>query len=478
MSVFLGLRNFSGLVVGLGWCRLHQWTFALEGVKGEMRDPKEAIQHHGTLMMMAGLAQFAMMGQSHGASGNRSLGETISDFFFMGLQATADSIARRVSATTVRRLVAHNFGDKVKPERCPKLTPQRIMALKFDAIVDALGKLGTADILTPTPELEAWIRREMGAPESDKATIIRERAKTAVSVPAGAGDGGQGPGKDGLRGEVREPGGGRGKTAPDLAVAASEGGTMREARGVEKCLAASEIISRLDQGRDDVAAALRMARQRVQAGIINRLIALPVRKMHRASVEADAKVTGAVKGILEGIAGFGKKQIGDERARQLAGRPAPTAAVVRGADADQEPVGLYADAVVSEWENVLQARATSAMMARRVRQNASVGELITGVGEDLDEQSDKWVDSIASKGANEAFAAGRDEGFAEYADEIDRYVYSAMLDFNCCGNCAAADGAEGTEDEVPSVPNEECDGGDRCRCVIVAVFKDEGSVTT
>jgi hypothetical protein len=53
-----------------------------------------------------------------------------------------------------------------------------------------------------------------------------------------------------------------------------------------------------------------------------------------------------------------------------------------------------------------------------------------------------------------------------------------MLDFNCCGNCAAADGAEGTEDEVPSVPNEECDGGDRCRCVIVAVFKDEGSVTT
>jgi hypothetical protein len=60
-------------------------------------------------------------------------------------------------------------------------------------------------------------------------------------------------------------------------------------------------------------------------------------------------------------------------------------------------VGLYADAVVSEWENVLQARATSAMMARRVRQNASVGELITGVGEDLDEQSDKWVDAVANR---------------------------------------------------------------------------------
>jgi phage gp29-like protein len=188
----------------------HEWTFALEGVKGEMRDPKEAIQHHGTLMMMAGLAQFAMMGQSHGASGNRSLGETISDFFFMGLQATADSIARRVSQTTVQRLVAHNFGDKVKPNRCPKLTPQRIMALKFDAIVDALGKLGTANILTPTPELEAWIRAEMGAPESDKATIIRERAKAAVSVPADQGKG--------LRGEVREPGGGRGKAAPDLSA--------------------------------------------------------------------------------------------------------------------------------------------------------------------------------------------------------------------------------------------------------------------
>jgi hypothetical protein len=259
-------------------------------------------------------------------------------------------------------------------------------------------------------------------------------------------------------------------------LAASEGGTMRAPVGVERCLAASEIIGALDKGRDDVAAALRAARARVQAGIINRLLALPVRKMHRASVEADAKLTGEVKAILEGIAAFGKKQIGDERARQLAGRPAPTAAVVRGADADQEPVGLYADAVVSEWENVVQARATSAMMARRVRQNASVGALITGVGEDLDEQSDKWVDGVASKGANEAFAAGRDEGFAQYADEIDHYVYSAMLDFNCCGNCAAADGAEGTAEEVPSVPNEECDGGDRCRCVLVAVFKDEGTV--
>jgi hypothetical protein len=69
----------------------------------------------------------------------------------------------------------------------------------------------------------------------------------------------------------------------------------------------------------------------------------------------------------------------------------------------------------------------------------------------------------------------RDAGFAEYADEIDHYIYSALLDVNTCKACAAADGMEGSADELPAVPNPDCDGGDGCRCVRVAVFKDEGS---
>jgi hypothetical protein len=258
-------------------------------------------------------------------------------------------------------------------------------------------------------------------------------------------------------------------------VAMNDLGPGRAARGVEKCLALDEIVGALDRGRDEVAAALRGARARVQSEIIHRLLNKPVRGMHQASVPADAKLIADVEAVLRGVAEFGRKQVGEERARQIGGAAPADAAAIRMADArGGDPVGLYADGVVSQWQNTLQARATNAMVARRVRRDSTPGEVIQGVMEDLDGQSDKWVNGVASRGANEAFAAGRAAGFEDLADEIDHYIYSAMLDFNCCGNCAAADGAEGQEDEIPGTPNPDCDGGDMCRCVTVAVFKGEG----
>jgi phage gp29-like protein len=471
------------------------YKFTLTGVTGQVRDCKESIQHHNMQISMAGLAQFMVMGQQSRGSGNRSLGETMSDFFYLSLQTLANQVGDTFSDNTIARLAAYNFGPGV---RAPRLVPQQIIAMKFESITEALSKLGMAQMLTPDPDMELWIRQKMGAPAIDRAEIERLRAATVTTgAPGGKpGDsdeatkalpgGAQDAKKKDLRVDV--PGAGSRKPGPHLAASEITNvppiETRREAgsigsessRRAEKCLALSEIVGALDKGRYDVAAALRAARPRVQSEIIHRLLNVPVRKMHQASVPADEKLRGTVKGILQGISEFGRKQIGAERARQLAGKEPETAAKIRAADAGaNDPVGLYADGVVSEWQSVLQSRATNAMVARRVRQGATPGELIEGASEDLDGQSDKWIDGVASKGANEAFSAGRDDGFEDYADEIDHFIYSALLDINTCENCAAADGAEGSADEVPSVPNEDCGGGDKCRCVLVAVFKDEGS---
>jgi hypothetical protein len=656
----LAANERTGLLLPLGW------KFALHGVNGTLHEAKESIQHHGTMITVVGLAQFMMMGQSGHGSGNRSLGETMSDFFFMGLQASADLIAKRFTQTTIKRLVDFNFPG-IEAGRYPKLTPQRIMALKFDAIVDALGKLGQGQILTPTPELEAWIRGEMGAPEADKAVIVRERAARTVSLPGADKTGGQGPraggqggaagGEGGSGGEKGDAAGGAenaklgansGAGADGLLVAYSEdqprddagrwtaevaelhrlkdwhdrwkegvnsandryvkamlehgagpqkdaalaklraaaakaarakdkleqhrdklfllrhpegtakagkvtvtrpsmyrerpvseeeekwaradmqkrgmrdyataplhpesvqwaravikatetdlspevgGGVLggdavpvlaRAARGPEKWLAAAEIISALDKGRDDVAAALRRARGRVQAEIVNKLVNTPVRNLHRVSIAADEKLIAEVEEILRGIAEFGQKQVGDERARQLAGRKPRTAEEARAAVVAAErrdQVGLYADAVVSKFENHLTARAAN-VAANRMRNTGSAtkGEVIQGIGSDLDEQSDKWIDGVAGEGANEAFAEGRDAGYEQYKDEIASCYYSALLDINTCETCAGADGQTAeTPDELPDTPNADCDGGDKCRCVIVYVFADEGSKTS
>jgi phage gp29-like protein len=448
------------------------WTFALEGVKGNLRDPKEAIQHHGTLITLVGLAQFMMMGQSGKASGNRSLGETMSDFFFMGLQATAKYIAQRINGSLVKQLCDYNFAGLT---RYPKLVPQQIMALNFDAIVDALSKLGQGGIMTATPSLEAWVRERIGAPEADSATIVRERAKKTTSLPAaapGAAAAGKTPADKTPAAEEEE--------TPEEKVAGADvaGLNLRRApRGAEKHLALSEIISGLDKGRADVAAALRGARPRVQAEVIHKLVDAPVRNMHRVSVAPDERLTADVEGILRGVHGFGHEQVTKERASQLAGHAPGDAAKIRMADAKRDQIGLYADGVVSKFTNNLTARAANAAVNRkRNAGDATKGDVIQGIGADLDDQSDKWIDGLAGEGANEAFADGRQAGYEQYKDEIGKVIYSALLDPMTCDPCGQADGDEGaTPDDLQAVPNPDCDGGDKCRCVHVFVFSDEGT---
>ena len=494
--------------------------FDLKGVIGQVRDCKESIAHHNMQISMAGLAQFMIMGQSGRGSGNRSLGETMSDFFYLSLQTLANQVGDAFSDNTIARLARYNYGPTVRP---PRLVPQQLIAMKFETVSMALSQLGAAGLLTWDPDIELWVRQKMGAPAMDRAELVRLKQAATTSGPGpgkgpgggpaagnaaapgaaadGSGGGASGAaggpekGKDkSLREEVTEPGASAAKGAgPDLAASEinsnSRVPTKREAgsigspafRRAEKCLAAAEILSALDKGRDDVAAALRRARPRVQAEIVNKLVNTPVRNLHRVSIAADEKLLAEVEEILRGIADFGIQQVADERARQRAGKEPGTAAEIRqvvAADRNRDQVGLYADAVVSKFENNLTARAATAA-ANRMRKTGgdTKGEVIQGIGADLDGQSDKWIDGVAGEGANEAFAEGRSEGFDQYRDEISRYIQSAMLDINTCEACAATDGMEAeSEDDLPGAPNPECDGKDLCRDVVVAVFKDEGSV--
>jgi len=250
--------------------------------------------------------------------------------------------------------------------------------------------------------------------------------------------------------------------------------TWRAARGAEKFLALDEIVGELDRGRDEIAAALRRARPAVQAEIVHKVIGAPLATMHRVSVAPDEKLVGQIEAVLEEVQEFGRKQVGEEAARQ---RGLESAAQVRAAEVKlkRDPLGVYADATVGEFTNGLTARAANvALDWRRRPGELSQGEVIRKIEEELDGQSDKWLDGVASKGANEAFADGRADGYEEHAEEITQVIYSALLDINTCENCQAADGQQGaTPDEITDVPNPDCDGGDRCRCVHVFVFGEE-----
>lgn len=135
------------------------WTWGLKGVEGTLRDTKESIAHHNVAISMAGLAQFMMLGQSE--SGNRALGQTMGDFFYQSLEATAKKIARVLTLTTIKRLVDFNFAGI---ERYPRLVPQQMLPIKFDTIVAALKELANVGVIQPDDGLEDWLRQRLGMP--------------------------------------------------------------------------------------------------------------------------------------------------------------------------------------------------------------------------------------------------------------------------------------------------------------------------
>jgi phage gp29-like protein len=156
------------------------WTFGLKGVEGATRDPQDAMAHHNMMIAMSALAQFMMLGQSSG--GNRALGESLGDFFYLALQATAKTIEQELSRTTIRRLVDFNFAGIT---RYPRITAQKIQAIKFEMLHMALKGLSGVGLVQGDDELESYLRKMMGLPRPGQTPRLAPPAGQAqVSLTA------------------------------------------------------------------------------------------------------------------------------------------------------------------------------------------------------------------------------------------------------------------------------------------------------
>jgi hypothetical protein len=138
------------------------WKFSLKGVEGNVRDLYNSIQHHNIEISRTALAFFMNLGLGARSGGNRALGETQSDFFFLAVQATADHLARTLSATAIKRLVDFNW-DGVA--HYPVLTVSNLRARSFGQVLDTLARLAQSGVVAPFPELGQYICRELGLPQ-------------------------------------------------------------------------------------------------------------------------------------------------------------------------------------------------------------------------------------------------------------------------------------------------------------------------
>jgi hypothetical protein len=138
------------------------WKFSLKGVEGSVRDLYNSIQHHNIEISRTALAFFMNLGLGARAGGNRALGESQSDFFFLAVQATADQIARTITSTAVRQLVDYNWEGVT---RYPQLAVSNLRARSFGEVLDTLARLAQTGVVAPYPRLAQYITRELGLPQ-------------------------------------------------------------------------------------------------------------------------------------------------------------------------------------------------------------------------------------------------------------------------------------------------------------------------
>jgi hypothetical protein len=84
--------------------------FVIVGISGRLRDILPSMEYADMQMARSVLAMFMQQGGAAG-KGNRSLGESQTDFFILSEQSTADHIGETLRNSVVRPLVAMNFGE-------------------------------------------------------------------------------------------------------------------------------------------------------------------------------------------------------------------------------------------------------------------------------------------------------------------------------------------------------------------------------
>jgi hypothetical protein len=138
------------------------WKFSLQGVAGTVRDLYNSIQHHNIEISRVALAFFMNLGMGARSGGNRALGESQTDFFFLAVQATADYVARVLTATAVKRLVDYNWAEA---EHYPVVSVSKLRSRSFAQVLDSLSRLAQSGVVRPFPELAQHVARELGLPQ-------------------------------------------------------------------------------------------------------------------------------------------------------------------------------------------------------------------------------------------------------------------------------------------------------------------------
>ncbi|AKF28190.1 hypothetical protein YH66_11850 [[Brevibacterium] flavum] len=133
-------------------------SLSIEGVKGQLVSPREAIVYHDSQIARSALAHALNL---EGKGGSYSLAEVQMDLFIQYLQAIAERIATIANKYLVEDMVEKFTGERVGPFPLITFDP---VGSKKELTAEALAGLVRDGVIRPDKDLEEEIRRRYNLP--------------------------------------------------------------------------------------------------------------------------------------------------------------------------------------------------------------------------------------------------------------------------------------------------------------------------
>ena len=451
------------------------WEVEMMDLKASsLKDPSTMLEHHTREILKSVLAQFADLGSK--STGSYALSEDQSTLFLQSLDASAKVIEEVVN-DEIKRLVDYNW----TVESYPKLTHADLGIRDFKTLADAMQSLIFANVMTPDPQLEDYMRKVMKLPERpEEVTPVSEikQEQTEISMETSKIT------QDNLKkGVTTQPFQKNGKTndkkVEDKAKDKKPPVKKASEQVFARDLTAAEQRVRYDEIRDYMDEAERILINRVQAVFAKEKSALlplfeeAIRRkdfaeLHRLTLKSKMSYQIALAEEMKKMFEFGKLKASYE-IKQPA--PGTEGEIIRKLNERAFFLANRHEKILME---ELKGIAAVGMMNPDVTDEVTLANVSAG----FDKFTTRNLPATASLVVTDEINNGRQFTFESFKDEIYGYQWSAILDGGVCNYCASADGkVVGTEDKAfhEYKPGAVHFG---CRCIWVAILKEENNPPT
>jgi hypothetical protein len=427
------------------------FTGAILGMTGSVPDAMGFIEYLDQQMARMALAGFLDLSATRSGKGSYALVTGLIDLLMLTLQSIGDHMAECMTHDLAADIVRLNFGDT---EPVPQIVIGDVGS-RHEVTAEAIQALVACGALEPDPALDAHLRQLY--------TLPPRSIPWATPSAAPAGGGAPFPVAARARGERR-------------------GRDVRAATGLRRQPTTVEASAKTDfeQLQADWQDAVDKVVAAWQAKV-GPTLAADLAGQVQAALENDDL---AALGALEAKAPAGAKLLQDAMAKlaQDSADEIATEASDQGVDHDAPQVDTTRLAALGITVATLIAASTAGSAAKKALQLAGPDADPEIVAAAVEEYLNSLAGAVVQDYIGGAMSTAQNAGRTQYLASAPTATYyaSEILDANTCEPCAEEDGHEfGSLDEAEAAyaagGYSDCEGGLRCRGVIVAVWDDAAS---